>query len=115
MTTRNDEEILDPLIRAKDLDAARSGSEVLRGVLGQSAGLVKEKWSLEVDARDRELIVLKIWDWTGAVEYKFAPQELDNFSHLERRLYRLWGDLLQVRSHVQTDDYISGLQSQGAL
>ena len=91
-----------------------AGSEALRRVLGQSTDLVRDEWSIKADERGREYVSLRLSDWTGAVEYKFAPEELTHPAHLERRLYRLWGDLLQIRSHVQADDYISGLQPQGA-
>ena len=37
----------------------------------------------------------------GAVESRFAPDELENATHLQIRLHRLWGDLLQDRSHRQ--------------
>lgn len=87
---------------------------LLETVLGaSSAALIQADWSLDKDAMGRPLLLLRLSDWTGSVGYRFAPDELDNKVHMTRRLQRLWGDLLQVRSHVQLDENWWHLQQQG--
>ena len=49
----------------------------------------------------RTLYRLTIRDFTGEVSTDFAPDELQNPLHMRVRLYRLWGDLLQVRNNQQ--------------
>src|SRR5438128_6479711 len=78
---------------------AQRATATLDEVLGQSAGLVDAVWDRVDDGKGRTLITLRISDWTGAAEAKFAPWELEQSIRL--RLYHLWGDLLQARSHMQ--------------
>jgi len=72
---------------------------LLEGVLGPSASLVTVEWDRREDSQGRILYPLRLSDWTGAVSASFAPDELRSPSHMRVRLYRLWGDLLQVRNH----------------
>jgi hypothetical protein len=44
---------------------------------------------------------LTIRDVTGEAFTDFADDELQNPLHMKVRLYRLWGDLLQVRNNQQ--------------
>jgi hypothetical protein len=81
----------------------RRVSHLLEDVIGPTAGMVKADWSSTEDDRGRLLIDLRISDWTGYVGYRFAPDELENLSHMKIRLHRLWGDLLAVQSHVRLD------------
>lgn len=85
--------------------------KALGAVLGESAGLVTAEWRLAEDERRRPVVLLKLRDVTGAVEGRFAPDELVNPSHLQIRLHRLWGDLLQVRSHTQLNTLKELVQS----
>ena len=66
------------------------------------------------DARGREVVELRVSDWTGSVGYRFAPGELADRNHMQYRLHRLWGDLLMVRSHVQMDGHLGPYQEQGS-
>lgn len=97
----------------EQLEAAiDEASKILERELGQSAATARARWSLIQDQKGRPAISLTVSDWTGAVEYRFAPAELKNTSHMELRLHRLWGDLLQVHSHHQLDSEIWALHQQ---
>jgi hypothetical protein len=82
--------------------------------MGFSASRSKAEWILTHDNRKREIIELRVSDWTGSVGYRFAPDELFDREHIEYRLGRLWGDLLMVRSHVQMDGHLGPYQEQEA-
>ena len=79
-------------------------SELLEEIIGPTAQAVTVEWSLVHDASNRLLVLLVVADFTGvSVEARFAPEELANEGHLSAKLYRIWGDLLQSRSHKQLD------------
>src|SRR5258708_34756 len=75
----------------------------LEEVLGPSVGLVKAEWDQQKDTRNRTVYTLKLTDWSGSVSGSFAPEELQSPTRRRVLLYRLWGDLLQDRSHKQFD------------
>src|SRR5437899_12002625 len=82
-----------------DLEQA---TKLLKDILGpQSQELVKAEWDCVQDNRDRTLCRLTIRDATGEASTDFTPDELRYPLHMRVRLYRLWGDLLQVRSNRQ--------------
>jgi hypothetical protein len=98
------------LEKSRDLFArAQEGSEILRDLVGNSAADIEAEWDLTNDERGRPLLTLRISDWTGSATTAFSPVEIGNLSHIEGRLNRLWGDLLQVRSHKLLQE----LQSPG--
>ena|SRR6266851_23128 len=77
-------------------------TELLGQIAGHGAKSVTIKWSkLEKDAS--HFIQLEVSDSTGANATTLfgGPAELTNESYLRARLYRIWGDLLQDRSHKQ--------------
>lgn len=76
-------------------------NRILEDELGESAKLVSAEWSLVKDAQGRELILLTLSDFTGDTHTVFAPEEFKRASSLRGHLYRLWGDLLQGRSHKE--------------
>lgn len=83
------------------LQLAAQANRPLEEVLGPSAGLVAAEWDQTEDTRGRPLITLRLSDHTGAVTGVFTPEDLRTIPVLRNRLYRLWGDLLQVRNHYQ--------------
>ena len=93
--------------------AVKDATILLDAELGASADLVTARWNLSEDARSRPVIDLEISDFTGAVSTRFAPDELRNTSHMQVRLGRLWGDLLQVRSHKQVEKLRQLVREQG--
>jgi hypothetical protein len=82
----------------------QQASRTLEEILGQSGSLVTAEWDRGEDDRGRTLYILRISDWTGSATAVFAPADLEHAGHLRSRLYRLWGDLLQVRSHYQLQE-----------
>ena len=77
-------------------------SAQLAGVIGpQASPMVTAEWDYSRDFRGRDLYRLSIEDHNGRVSTEFAASELANPTHLSVRLYRIWGDLLQIRSDLQ--------------
>ncbi len=74
----------------------------LANILGpQSSQLVKAEWDRVPDRQGRPLYRLTIRDFTGEAATDFTPDELQNPLHMQVRLSRLWGDLLQIRNNQQ--------------
>jgi hypothetical protein len=76
--------------------------KILASVIGNTVVSAKADWSEERDAQDRRVVKLTISDPSSSVSALFTPSELKNVKRLERRLIRLWGDLLQEVSHKQS-------------
>ena len=90
-------------------------SALLAEVLGpQSSRVVRAEWNCVQDHKGRTLYRLTIKDFAGEVSTDFSPDELRNPLHMRVRLYRLWGDLLQVRNdqeHQQVQEIIGQLST----
>ncbi len=87
---------------SEGLKLLEQASTLLAEILGpQSSQLVKAEWNRVQDPQGRALYRLTIRDFTGEVSTDFAPDELQNPLHMRVRLYRLWGNLLQVRNNQQ--------------
>ena len=87
---------------ADGLTLLEKASTLLANILGpQRSQIVKAEWNRVQDHQGRTLYRLTIRDSTGEVSTDFAPDELQNPLHMRFRLYRLWGDLLQVRNDQQ--------------
>lgn len=97
---------LDPTIEANPdlLAAVRWPNEQLEVELDRSSGPVSTSWRLLHDDRDRPLLRLTISDWTGNASTVFTPDDLKDAWKTQGRMIRLWGDLLQVRSHKLLDE-----------
>lgn len=76
----------------------------LEEVLGPSAGQVTAEWDRAEDGQGRLVYTLRLSDWTGAATAVFDSDELQSGSHMRSRFYRLWGDLLQIRSDKQLQE-----------
>ena len=74
-------------------------NESLEAGLGRSSGTVSASWRLLEDDRGRPFLQLIISDWSGRAEAVFAPDDLKNDRYVQGRMIRLWGDLLEIRSH----------------
>lgn len=86
----------------------RRASQSLEEIIGPTAKSVTGGWRLASDANNHQLVVLDLTDATGAhVETRFTPDELAHQGRTVARLYKIWGDLLQDRSHQQLNQ-ISG-------
>jgi hypothetical protein len=96
----NSESELGPLIQR--------AYQKLVDVIGPTAESVSAEWDIERDAKDRPVIRLDLSDFTKAhARARFAPDELADERRLSDRLYKIWGDLLQDRSHQQLN-HLSG-------
>ena len=94
------------------LKQVESATELLDEVLGNSRGLVSVEWDLGEDGQSRTVLTLKLSDFTGAVTGTFAPDELAKSQHMKTRLFKLWGDLLQIRNLKQLES-ITGVNEAG--
>ncbi len=77
-------------------------STLLRDILGQEVSqIMKAEWNCVPDRQGRTLYRLTLRDFTSEVCTEFTCEELQNPLHMRFRMYRLWGDLLQVRHNLQ--------------
>lgn len=96
------------------LTLLEQASTLLPQILGpQSSQIVKAEWDRVQDHKGRTVYRLTIGDITGKVFTDFTPADLQNPMHLKYRLYRLWGDLLQIRNDQQHQKVLL-LMGQGA-
>jgi hypothetical protein len=95
---------------AEGYSLLQSTTTHLEEVLGPSADSVTAEWDRAEDAQGRPVVTLRLSDWTGSVTAVFAPNELQSLSHMRARLYRLWGDLLQIRSTKQLQELLESGQ-----
>ena len=79
----------------------KQATQYLEEVIGPAAATAKAEWDRTTNDKGHKLYTLRLSDWTGSVTASFTPEELKFLPYLRIRLYRLWGDLLQVRSDVQ--------------
>lgn len=93
-------------------ERVEAATKLLDDVLGSSRGLVSVDWNLGEDGQGRPVLTLKLSDFTGTVTGSFAPGELENPQHMKTRLFRLWGDLLQIRNSKQLES-ITGVKEMG--
>ncbi len=70
------------------------------------------EWDRVEDDRGRPLLTLRLRDYTGEVTGHFTPRELEDYDHWRFRLYRIWGDLLQIRSHKELEE-LQGSRTSG--
>ncbi len=79
-------------------------NNVLCEVLGRSSQLVNVDWQVSKDARARTMLRLKLDDPFGDAQTDFAPDEFKDDAHLRRRLYSLWGDVLQQKAEQKMQE-----------
>ncbi len=82
------------------LPLVRQSTELLEEIVGSSGPTVSAEWDRGDDATGREVVVLRLSDWTGSVTGVFDPKEL-LASRLTDRFYLLWLDLLRLRARKQ--------------
>ena len=92
----------DKLRENRELSAlAQQATEQLKEVLTPSGEFASAEWGSKEDARGRPRVSLQLSDWSGAVSGEFTREELADPLRMSIRLPRLWGDLLEMRSHKQ--------------
>jgi hypothetical protein len=88
----------DPVLRPR----VERAIQLLKEIIGPTFDSVVIRWGTTQDASGHPLVSLQLSDFTGASgDLKFSPDELANQEHVRARLYRVWGDVLQSRSHRQ--------------
>jgi hypothetical protein len=75
-------------------------NQLLERAIGHTALAPTAEWDLTRDSAGRRSVILVLSDSTGArVEARFDSEELAQEGRLQGKLQRIWGDLLQDRSH----------------
>ncbi len=92
---------------------AQAATDQLEKVLGPSAELVDAEWDRAGSAANGDGLALTLRDRTGEAQTFFSSRDLKNPSRVSINLHRLWGDLLQVRSHKQRRDLLGGGKEGG--
>jgi hypothetical protein len=89
--------------------SVEQANQWLEGVIGSSKALVKASWDLDRNANGRDLVTLRLSDFTSpqGVTQVFETTELGSRAHMERRFYRQFGDLLQLESHALLSKFAS--------
>ena len=97
---------IDPAIQENPalLALVRRADELLELELGRSSPQVSASWSLSQNEQGNTFLRLEISDWSGRVGTSFAPDELRSDQQTKGRMIRLWGNLLQIRSHKLLDE-----------
>jgi len=83
----------------------KRANQLLEEILGPQAGSVTANWYEEIRDPGRfHFVTLNLSDSTGASAVTpFTAGELTREDYLRARFHRVWGDLLQERSHRQLD------------
>ena len=71
----------------------------LKEILGSAQDSVCAQWDQVEDERGRSLYSLKLSDFSGEAETRFAPEDLRGGPHRTFRLARLCNELLRIRTH----------------
>jgi hypothetical protein len=80
----------------------RRANQLLAETIGPSINTVTVTWDITQDPFVRKLARLVLSDFTQSqVHTDFSANELTNEERLRAKFYRIWGDLLQARSHQQ--------------
>src|ERR1700676_1755591 len=94
----------------------QAANKILGQELGRRQTSATADWERGRDAAGREHLQLTLTDLlTGnRVVAHYRREELKNPKHLEMRIRRLWGDLLEMRSHKQLEqlEAASGAKAQ---
>jgi hypothetical protein len=86
---------------ARLAEAVSRATELLEAEAGSSAEPVRVEWGMARDERGNPVVELKLSDFAGFVGGRFSPEDLQDDNRVQARLRRLWGDLLEARSHKQ--------------
>jgi hypothetical protein len=78
-------------------DGINRGTEWLTEVVADSPAPVYARWGIRRDETNRRLVELTLSDLTASKTTGFADDEFSREWHYKRRLYSLWGDVLQDR------------------
>jgi len=101
MTTNTDKLIENDVELAS---AVKRASKILDGVAGNTVLRVAADWKAGGNSTREPMVALTLTEQGGAtLSALFTRDEMQRPERLQRRLHRLWGDLLQVASHKQME------------
>src|ERR1041384_1704037 len=83
------------------LSRVEQANQFVQTDLGDFAGEVKAEWNLVEDQQGRPLLELTLSDWSGKVQDRFSLPDFDKIDSREKRLRRLWDNLLEMRNREQ--------------
>ena len=86
----------------------QQATKLLEHALRRSTVPIDVQWDRVEDPNGRTCYELKLSDWIGSVSTRFTPSELYSSANLNRRLIRLYGDLLEIRSNHLLETLLSG-------
>jgi hypothetical protein len=90
-----------------ELAALQAVTDILERVAARSSDTVVAEWDRTTDPHGGPAFILRLSDWSGAASAVFAPRDLKPTNLLWARLYSLWGDLLQNRSHRLREERVA--------
>ncbi len=73
-------------------------TERLEEIVRRSLDPVTAEWDRTQDDGE-PLYTLRLADWSGSATVDFRPKDLGDSGRLDNRLYRVWDELLEIRSH----------------
>jgi hypothetical protein len=82
-------------------DEVEQSMRLLEDEKGPSNGTITADWSIVQEQGNHPLIRLTISEPDVVVEERYTLDQIRNANDMQGRLIRLWGKLLQVRSHKQ--------------
>lgn len=82
-----------------DSDVLQSVSKQLEEMAGNSIIPASAEWEIIQDQRGNRRYNLKLLDYLGQISGEFTVAEMRSPRQMRRRLIRLWGDHLEMRSH----------------
>ena len=83
----------------EEAQVLEQATEWLKEALENTSAPVEAEWDQVEDDHGRSAHRLKLRDFAGQVEARFAPQDLQRTNHLRVRVYKLLGQLLDIRNH----------------
>ena len=92
---------------------AKRAARTLDEVAGRTAAPARAVWSKGSGANNTPVIKLKLWDDWGSIDFETVPRVLSSDSEMRYTLIRLWGDLLELRSHNQLDSLVEAGTAEG--
>jgi hypothetical protein len=98
--------------KSEDFALLQRATNWLQEDAGPSASHAIVEWDRIEDEKSHPHYMLRISDKLDAASASFDRDELTGGTLLRYRLSRVWGDLLQARSHRLLDDLMGGNGSE---
>lgn len=89
----------DRVKQSPDLPLIEAATIKLDEIVRRFADEVSAEWDRPDDFQNSKVFTLRLSDWSGSAIAIITRDELQSEQWLRDRLHRVWGDLLQIRSH----------------